>query len=207
MSTFLNEKDAVSNVLGRTDGATANTIRDNMINEVRQSDIANAYPFSWLEKPATVTTSSGVADLPADYNINHKMRVVSDASKSYYYEINKELWVGYHDLSYVYFIDYNTSTNRWRINTKNDVVLSIIYYHIPATLTGDTDIDVIPDLKLIKYFVAAEYWLSSERDETNHDRFQVLADRRLKEMILIDKKARPQRSKRGSIYTVDMGFN
>jgi len=206
MSTFLNEKDAVSNVLGRTDGATANTIRDNLINEVRQSDIANSYPFSWLEKSVALTTSSGVDDLPSDYNINHSPRAVYDANGNQYVQVNKETWE-LNNQSYIYFIDYNTSTHLWRINTKDDVALTMIYYHIPATLTGDSDIDIIPDLKLIKYFVAAEYWLSSERDEANHDRFQVLADRRLKDLIDQDKKARPLRSRRGSIYTVDMGFN
>jgi hypothetical protein len=133
--------------------------------------------------------------------------LVEDANKNRYYLVDKELWTGYADSSYIYFIDYNTSTNRWQINTKEDVALSIIYYHIPATLTADAAIDVVPDMKLVKYFVAAEYWLSSERDETNHDRFQVLADRRLQEMISSDKKTRPQRLRRGALYTCNLGFN
>lgn len=204
--TFLDIKNAVSNVLGRTDGATPNTIRDNLINEVRQNDISNAYPFSWLEKPATVTTSSLVADLPEDYNITHAMKSVRDSDKNQYVEVPKEVWDDTIQ-PYTYFIDYNTSTNRWRINTKNDVVLNIIYYHIPATLTTNTDIDIIPDLKLVKYLVASEYWLSSERDETNHDRFQALGAKKLQDLITQDKRSKPTRPRRGSIYTVDMGFN
>jgi len=210
VATFLQEKNGVSGILGRTDGATPNVIRDNAINDVRQNEIANAYPFSWLRKKTTVITgATGLADLPADFNINHKIydiRIANSGNDDIFSEIDS---IGFDSLtSNVYFIDYNTTTKVWQINTHNNsITITIVYYHIPATLTADADVDIIPDQDVIAMLAGARYWLSSERDETNHDRFKALGERKLQLLINKDKKAQPLRRTRSTMFGVDMGFN
>ena len=209
--TFLEEKNAVANVSGKTDGTTPNVVRDNAINNVRRSEIANAYPFSWLESAPTIVAidANGQADLPADYNIIHKPKDVRVVGVHTLNQKNKEL---FEDSSftnnYDYFLDWNSSTSLWRINTDQvSLNIQIIYYKIPATLTTDNEVDIIPDLDVITYLGAARFWLSTERDETNYDRFKSLGTARIKELINIDKKANPQRVRRSSMYGSNMGFN
>lgn len=204
--TYLNLKNAVANVLGKIDGNTANTIRDNAINEVRQFDIANAYPFSWLERIDTPTTSAtGSVDLNSDFNVTHKPKDVRDADNNIFVQINKELFDTYDGGKYVYYIDWNTSTELWQINTNaNSTALTIIYYAIPETLTADADVDSIPDLTVIKYLAAARFWLT-ERNYGNFDRFNDLGTQRLQMLINKDKKANPQRLT--MISGSDQGWN
>ena len=205
MYTYLQEKNATANVLGRTDGATANTIRDNAINDVRQNEIANAYPFSWLRKTTSITIISGIGDLPEDFNIAHTPKIVKDhSSQQIFSQVNVE---AFDRASYGYFIDWNTSTNRWQLNCTQDGIFDIVYYCVPPTLTTDSTVDIIPDLKLIAYFAASTYWLSSERDETNSDRFAAKAEKRLKTLINIDKRSNPTRLTRSMTNTADMGWN
>lgn len=212
MPTFLQEKNATANILSRTDGGTANTIRDNAINSVRQNEIANAYPFSFMRTSTSVTTSSGVIDLPANYNITHApydVRVVnSGQGDDYIYKVvNRELYDSFGSLDRVCFIDWNSSTSRWRLNATKDETIRVIYNATPAELTADADVDNIPDLDCIAFLAAARFWLSSERDETNHDRFKQLGLKRLQQMIIMDKRSNPPRLTRSSAYRSNMGWN
>lgn len=207
MLTYLQEKNAVANVLGKIDGSTANTVRDNAINEVRQFDIANAYPFSWMERTTTLTTSAtGSVDLPSDFNVTHKPKDVrTTADDDNYSQINKELFALKGAGSEVYYIDYNTSTDKWQINTTEySTSITIIYYSIPTLLTTDAQIDSIPDLVVIKYLAAARYWLT-ERNYGNYDRFNDMGMKRLDLLINKDKKANPQRIRQ--ISGADQGWN
>lgn len=211
MLTYLDEKNAVAATLGKTDGATPNIIRDNAINEVRQFDIANAYSFSWLEQSTTLTTSAtGKVDLPTDFNITHKMRDVRKIGTGIQDDelllpINKELTDNYGAGDNKYYVDYNTSTDKWQINTtESSISITIIYYSIPTTLTTDTQVDSIPDLTVIKYLAAARYWLT-ERNYGNYDRFNDMGLQRIKLLIDKDKKANPQRLRR--ISSADQGWN
>jgi hypothetical protein len=209
MLTYLQEKNSVSGVLGKTDGATANTIRDNAINEVRQFDIANAYPFSWLERTTTLTTSAtGTVDLPTDFNVTHKLKDIrTTGDEDNYTLVNKEIYAKYGAGDEVYYIDWNTSTSKWQIHcTEFSTGITIIYYSIPTTLTADIDIDSIPDLITIKYLAAARYWLT-ERNYSNYDRFNDMGLQRLNLLINKDKKANPQRLSRSRAYGVDQGWN
>jgi hypothetical protein len=211
--TYLNEKNAVANVLGKTDGATANTIRDNAINEVRQFDIANAYPFSWLERTTTLTTSAtGTVDLPANFNVTHKPKDVREVltntnDDNVFKMVNKEIFDNYDAGDEVYYIDWNTSTEKWQIHTTEfSTGITIVYYCIPTTLTADADIDPIPDLTVIKYLAAARFWLT-ERNYGNYDRFNDMGMQRLQLLINKDKKANPQRLSRSTAYGVSQGWN
>jgi hypothetical protein len=205
--TYLNEKNSVDNVLGKTAGATSNTIRDNAINEVRQFDIANAYPFSWLERTTTLTTSAtGTVDLPANFNVTHKIKDIRTTGEDDNYTlVNKEMYAKYGAGDEVYYIDWNTSTEVWQIHcTEFSTGITVIYYCIPTLLTADADIDPIPDLTVIKYLAAARYWLT-ERNYGNYDRFNDMGLQRLQILINKDKKANPQRLTR--ISSADQGWN
>lgn len=214
MSTFLQLKNQTANALGKDDGGTANTIRDNHINDVIRNEIADAYPFSWLRKTnsAISLNSSGQADLPSDYNPNHKLllrKVYAGAGGDQVFTaVDAEYFDNFFAGSYRYFIDYNTSTDLYRLNTtETSVTVEIIYYHKPAIMTDDTDICVVPDADLVAYLAAARYWLSYLGDETNHDRFKALGNQRLQQLVLNDKKSNPQRLKRGQGWGYNLGWN
>lgn len=210
--TYLQEKDATANVLGNTDGGTPDTLRDNAINDVRQNEIANAYPFTWSEATTTVTTVLGVADLPANYNINHSAKDIRfltgvRGGDYIYSEVPKENYNNYGSGDFVYFIDWNSSTSRWRLNAPDNRALRVIYYAVPALLTLDADIDYIPDKDCIAFLAAARFYLASDGDETNRDRFTLAGQKRLNQMIANDKKSRPLRATRSTAYRANMGWN
>lgn len=217
MATFLQLKNIVANRSGRTDGGTANTIRDNAINNVIRDHIANAHPFSWLKRSTTVATdSSGEADLPADFNPNHKLQpgyvYISDGAAGgdiILTEVNQETFDDFNQGgNYKFCIDYNTSTDLYRIKSSEpSTTLTLIYYHIPAELSADADVCIVPDPMCVGYLASGIVWLAKERDEANHDRDTQLGIQRLNQLILNDKRATPTRLRRGSIYTADLGFN
>jgi hypothetical protein len=207
MLTYLQEKNSVAAVLGKLDGNVANTIRDNAINEARQFDIANFYPFSWLERTTTLTTSAtGSVDLPNDFNVTHTPEDIrKTGATTTYDQINKELFALKSAGDDVYYIDFNTSTNKWRINTTEfSTSITIIYYSIPATLTADADPDSIPDLMAIKYLAASKYWLT-ERNYGNYDRFNDMGQKRLNQMVTNDKQSSPRRLTK--VSGANMGWN
>lgn len=215
--TYLQIKNRVANRSGRTDGGTANTIRDNAINNVIRDTIANAHPFSWLRRSTTVATdASGQGDLPANFNPNHKLQpgfvyisasgVGNDTPLT---EVPRENFDLYNSAqNYKFYIDYNTSTNRYRLNTSEpSTTVTVVYYHIPTDLSSDSDTCVVPDPDAVVYLASAYYWLAKERDEQNHDRDQALGQQALTRMITNDKRANLTRLRQGAIYSVDLGFN
>jgi hypothetical protein len=214
-STYLNLKNGVANALGRTDGGTANALRDSLINQVIKGEIINQYPFSWTERAdsSLTTDSSGQVDLPADYNHTFKLkdlRIVGASTQddTTLSEVDYQVFDSFAAGEKRYYIDFNTSTSRYRLNTTEaSTTLKAVYYFVPTDMSADADICVVPDQDCVVYLAAARYWLSSERDESNHDRFKQLGQARLGLMIQRDKKARPQRLRRGGFYTKNLGYN
>lgn len=215
--TYLQLKNRVANRSGRTDGGTANTIRDNAINDVIRDTIANYYPFSWLKRDTTIALdSSGDGDLPADFNPSHRLQPgmvrVAGAGvgdDNYFTEIAQERFDSYDSTnSYAYYIDYNTSTDRYRLRTSEpSVTATVTYFHIPAALSADADVCIVPDPEVPTLLASARVWLAKERDETNHDRDLSLGLKKLDQLIIVDKRSKPQRLHRSSLYTRDLGFN
>lgn len=208
MSTYLDAKNATANVLGRTDGATASTLRDNAINNVVRFEIADAYPFTWLVKESTSSTdASGYWTLPTDYNPMHRIKQLRRASDdALFQEINPEQFPAYGEGDLKYYIDANAGSYRL-VTTEISTSLTGLYYHRPAAMTLDADVIIVPDLDCIAFLAAARYWLSSERDETNHDRFKRLGQERLGLLIQMDKRQSPRRSRLESMFTRDLGWN
>lgn len=216
-STFLQLKNETANRSGRTDGGTANTIRDNAINNSIRFTIGDAYPFSWLRVTTTVATdTNGDADLPATYNPTHKLqpgwvRVVGSGSydDTVLGEVPLEVFDRYDSAGQNrFYIDYNTSTNVFRIrSTEPSVTITITYVQRLAELSADADVCIVPDSECVSLLASAKVWLAKERDETNHDRDNALGLQRLNQMILNDKRANPLRPVRSSPYNVDLGYN
>ena len=214
MPTYLELKNATANQLGKSDGGSANTIRDNHINDVIRNEIADSYPFSWLRKSGSLSLdSSGQADLAADYNPVHpvydlRKTVSGTGNDDIFTEVTREGFDKYSAGDYKFYVDYNTSTNRYRVNTTEvSLTATVTYYHKPTALSADADVCIVPDQDVVAYLSAARYWLSSERDEANHDRFKSLGNTRLQQLILSDKKTNPLRSRRGTVYGRNLGWN
>jgi hypothetical protein len=201
MSTFLQLKNSLKNIV--VGGTTE-------INDVIRNEIANYYPFTWLRKSTSLTIDgSGQSDLPADFNITHKIPSLIDSNNQVYQEVDVTT---YNDTTVgsvnIYYIDYNTSTDRWRVNSKTvSTTLTCVYYYIPAELTADADVCVVPDPDAVIYLAAARVWIGIYFDETDHDRFQALGTQRLDLMVARDKRARPERRRSGTAYSVDQGWN
>lgn len=179
--------------------------------------IANAYPFSWLKRTDIVTTDTfGDADLPSTFNPNHKLQpgYVRIAGSGAYdditlTEVGTEIFDRYDAAgSNFYTLDYNTSTNLYRLRTSEpSVTITVTYFHTPAIMSSDSTVCPVPDAQCVGYLASAKVWLAKERDETNHDRDNQLGLVRLERLIINDKRANPLRPLRGSIWTRDLGFN
>lgn len=213
-ATYLQLKNLVANVSGRTNGGTPIPLRDNAINYVYQYEITNAYPFSWTKRTVQLTTdSNGEVDLPANYNPVHKIPDIRHTEPEKYddvifREVNEELFDSMYQGQAAYYISYNTSTDRYRlVTTEPDYAINVTYHFVPPELVGDGDICIVPDPDVVGYLAAARYWLASERDEANHDRFKALGQQRLGLLIQRDKKSNPQRIKRGTVYSRNLGWN
>lgn len=211
-ATFLQLKNKVANTVSRTDGGTPDTIRDNAINDAVRDDIACYYPFSFLRATTTVTTdANGQADLPADYNASFDPYRIYDGTAPNTNDsdkINQSVLTRYGNGDRKYFVDWNASAGRYRLNsTEQSVTLNLVYYFVPPIMTADADVCVVPDNNCITYLGAARVWLSDERDETNHDRFKTLGLRQLQQMVQNDKTADARRMNRSSAFGFNLGWN
>lgn len=212
--TYLQLRNATANVLGKTDGGTDSTTRDNAINDVCRSEIPSAYPFSWLRKTNSAISldANGRSDLPSDYDPFHRLLLskvfAGQGGDTLFTEVPREIYDHYGASASRFYIDYNTSTNLYRLNTTAaSITAQIVYQSIPAIMTTITDVSPIPDKDVVAFLAAARYWLASERDETNHDRFKALGSQKLMQLISSDKKANPLRLKRGSVWGANLGWN
>ncbi|MBA2706146.1 MAG: hypothetical protein H0U60_20110 [Blastocatellia bacterium] len=212
-STYLQLKSQVANRSGRIDGGTANTIRDNAINDVIRFTIADSHPFSWLKATATVVLVAGVADMPTNYNPTHKLQPgfvrIARASTNDdipLTETTVDMFDRYAAGDYRYYIRW--SSYRFEIvSTEQSNTLTVTYYIIPTALSADGDTSIIPDSECVTLLASAKVWLAKERDETNHDRDNALGLQRLGQMIINDKRANPLRPIRSNLYNVNLGYN
>jgi hypothetical protein len=190
MSTYAILKRKLANQLGRTDNATANTIRDNSLNDA-YNQICNDNKFSWLIKKTTITVASGVANLPSDYNPQYGLFAAysqtGTANDKSYERVDVRELDNFSSSDRVYYISYNSTTNYYVFNGNNDETVTIYYYYIPAELSADADVCVVPDDSAVVYLATAKWWLAKERDEANYDRFYGKYAERLLKMMSNDK--------------------
>ena len=167
--TFLQTYTRFLYLIGESDITTISAIHKSHINAIIK-DICNAYPFSWNLKTADLTLSSGTADLPADYNANFHLRdarisVSSTNDDSIFTEIPIEKRDAYTTDDYVFWITYDTSTETYIFNTPTQSGTVTIYYNfVPADLTSDADVCVVPDGEAVAYGAASKNWIGDERN-------------------------------------------
>jgi len=192
MSTYGILKRKTANRLGRTDNATTNTIRDNCIIDAA-TQIYNESKWSWTLKTDTLTVTAGVASLPTDYNPQFGLdyavyEVTNTANDKPYLRVDPRDIDLYSTSDRVYYIDYDDTTDRYIFHSNQTTDTAKIYYHyLPAELSVDDDVCIIPDDMAVVYLAAAMWWLAKERDETNYDRFYIKYMARLDSMKSNDK--------------------
>lgn len=199
--------------MGRS--ASTDAVRDNMINYA-QGDVYDRYPFSWLLKTTTITLASGVASLPADYNPKFMLkdaRIVnaSTGDDDIFQQIMPEERDDFGTDSedrLICWITYKSSDGTYSFNSNQTTgTVTIYYYNKPGDLTADADYLVCPDPMAVAYKAAAMLWIAKERDETNHDRFDKIAENKISALIGNDKLANPVPFVTGLTDHFDLGYN
>lgn len=195
MATYLDEKNLTATLLGSTDGGTdaGNQIRNASINAARRW-VVNKYPFSWLIKTDDITITSNQGDMPSDYNPTHiikdaRVETTGSNNDTIYRQVPIE---SRDDTSgqNIFWMTYESGT--YKINTSLDSgTLTIYYFHMPDDLSDDTDVEIITDIDAVCYKAAATTFLGEERQNEIYDKYSAIAEQRIAEMILADKRANP----------------
>jgi hypothetical protein len=210
MAIYSTLKKYTAYLMGETDYATStgNEIRNESINMAR-SELYNEYPFIWTRSAETLTLSSGVSDLNSAYNPIFGLERVEDSDGNKYKRIHPSEQSNYDgDTDYYYWIDYNTSTSKYRFNTGSSATTIYVVYHIlPTDLSDDGDKDLCPDPMAIAYLSAAKTWLATEVDETNHDRMMAKYQERKQKLISQDKKYEDRKRVKLMTEEYNLGYN
>jgi len=216
MSTYEDEKKLTSMLMGRVQyGDTGNDLRNELILSARR-EIFDRYNFSWLLKPTTLTLSSNLASLPSDYNPIHLLRdvrVVNTSSNDdyVYQQVRPEdidSFATGSSSDFTFYIEREPTSGCYQMITNQlDTTVSIKYYHKPTDMTANTDIETIPNYEAVSYKAAAKLWLAKERDETNHDRFDAIGERKIMEMIVHDRIANPMPKINTITNVYNLGYN
>ena len=190
-STYAILKHKTANRVGKTDNATANTIRDNCIVDA-VTQICTDNRFSWTLAKDTLSVVAGAANLPTDYNPSFGLvfavhQVTGTANDREYTRVDIRDIDNYSSSDYVYYITYDTSSGVYVFNSNQTTDTVVIYYHfLPTELSSDSDVSIVPDDMAVVYLAVALWWLAKERDESNYDRFYKEYEKRLAKMVLQD---------------------
>lgn len=167
MATFSDIQDRYLILKSDAGGAIDDTGKSHINWAIK--DILNAFPFSWNIKKTDLTLSSGTASLPSDYNPTWHIddaRIVNSSTNDD--NIFREASLGETDLStdnYIYWITYDTSSNRYIFNSNQTSGTVQIYYHfVPSELSNDGDTCVVPDGEAVAYLAASKNWIGDERN-------------------------------------------
>jgi hypothetical protein len=192
--TYATLKQMLANRLGKTNDATAETLRDNAINDACRQ-IYHDGRFSWLlKKNAALAVSSGVANLPADFSEDLGFESVFEPTSG---QANDKVYLRvspldsdlYSTADYVYWVTWDATNKVFVLNTNQtgSQTLTIWYYAQPAAMSGSSDTTPIPDAWAVVDLATAIWWLASERDEDNYDRFYAKYLERLEKMKANDR--------------------
>jgi uncharacterized protein YjiK len=101
----------------------------------------------------------------------------------------------FNDYAYLYWITYDTTTDTYTFNSnQDDGTVTIFYNFLPADLTTDAGVCVVPDMEAVAYLAAAKHWISDERNEELAKRFETEAKQRIQAMYIQDLNYGPQYS-------------
>jgi hypothetical protein len=200
----------VANRLGKTDNATANTLRDNAIIDAYRQ-VCQDYKFSWLLKKNTAfAITSGSGNMPSDYNpsfgVLYLAQVVTGtANDNVYRRLSIDQWDLYTTADFLYDIVYDATNSVYVCQTNQTAssTLTLWYYFTPTDLANGTDLCLVPDADVVRDLAVSLWWLAAERDETNADRFYTRYQERLNKLISLDKTSNTMRRPLKSMLSFD----
>lgn len=171
MATFSEIQTRFLYLIGESSTSSITAIHKSHINYAVK-DICNAFPFSWNLKTDTVALSSNVGNLPTDFNPKWGLIDVRVVDTTSYYDDDIFTQVAvtdrdnYSTSDHTYWITYDTSTNRYVFNSMHDnATVTIFYNFIPADMSGDSDVCVVPDAEAVAYLAASKNWVGDERNQ------------------------------------------
>ena len=188
--TFLQLQERLKYLIGEdgSTGADSTTTGNTQKSHINAAinDIVNQFPFSWNVAHADLTVTSGVANLPADFNPKWAIDDARDANDNVYSYV--PLFDRNADTDdYVYWITYDTTGDVYVFNTNQDSATVTIYYHfIPAELTTDAGKCIVPDQEAVAYLAGAKHWISDERNEELQAKFDQEWNRRVQALYIQD---------------------
>lgn len=187
-------KQMVANRLGKTNDATAETLRDNAIVDACRQ-IYRDGRFSWmLKRTTTISLSAGVANLPSDFSADHGFKTLYEpvsgiGNDRRYTRVAPEELDNYTTSDYVYCVLWDSTNKIFTLLTNQTASATLTgwYYAEPTALSASSDTTPIPDAWAIVNLATAIWWLGSERDEDNYDRFYRRYTERLEQMKANDR--------------------
>lgn len=214
--TLLDIKKGVTAQLGKTDYATANLVRDIKINDARR-EVYSRRRWTFRRKNTTLTFAGGVAafpDLfaPADDPIDLYEYPTIGQAKTEWKEVN---------LEDVNAFTVNGSIKVYAIDVENNQFTSnqttgtptLAYFHMPKDRALDGTEDALAEpasrhaLTAIILLATAEYWLASERDEDEYERFMRRYERAFSIAAIRDDRTGPPVLVERAYVGKNLGFN
>jgi hypothetical protein len=192
MHTFLQLKGYFCRFIGENDASSIDAVGQALLNDALK-DISSRFAFECNKKTASLTISSGVDDLPSDFDYSHidKIRVYrySSTTKYEYFPVPLDEFSAYSTSEYVYAIDFENQ----KIKVPDDVSLSMDYYIIPADMDEDTDTTAFPIPQAIARQAAGQYWQSIEEEEDQAKLNLSIADSLTKQAVVLNSKLKAYR--------------
>jgi hypothetical protein len=187
MATYLQIRKRVAYLRGETDFTTGSN--NDAINAHIQAailDICNAHNFSWNQAPLTLTVTAGTVNLPTDYNQQWKVPYVDDGTQPYA-EIPVESKLNFSDGDRRFYILYDNTNKVYTLKSPTlSASLTGYYYFIPADLTADGDVCVVPDGEAVAYLATSKMWISDERNIELKREYEAEAQTRIDKMYAKD---------------------
>lgn len=183
MATFLQIQQRYLDLIGDDTASVADDKGKRHINRAI-GDILNKYSFSWDIASDTLTVSGGVASLPTDYNplfgvLDARIDDQNIFTRVAISDKNTET-------ANIYWITYDTTTNRYIFNTNTDGSVIIYYNFIPADLSGDSEVCLVPDIEAVAYLAASKNWIGDERNVELKREYEQMADRMIQALYIRD---------------------
>jgi len=193
LPTFATLQQRYNDLVGEDTTSTADDVGQRHINRAI-TDILNTHPFSWALKTTTLTLATGTASLPTDYNplwgLNDARIVVAGQdTDSVFTVIDREDRDNFATGDYVYYIDYNSSSDIYTFNTLTQTGSVVIYYYTISTdLTVTTQKCIVPEIEAVCYLAAAKNWIGNERNSELADIYKKEALERIEALYIKDQK-------------------
>lgn len=188
--------------MGKTDGAIPNPKRDTAIIRARRK-FYKEFPWSFLKKKTTITFTSGVATFPVDYDTTFEPRIYSYVGnvKTEYKLVPLDNVSAYTTACPVFAIDVEGG----QFTSNTDGTPEITYPILVSDTLSDSFAEPTSDISAIVALSVGYFWLASERNAGNFDRFNAVYKEELARLVREDRLKSPVRY--AQIDTTDYGYS